>query len=64
MALLRDLAPRPLAPLGTSPCSPDPALVAPAPLTSVPLDRSSRTKGKTPKMTSTPLLSAKIKAHL
>lgn len=33
-------------------------------LTSVPLDRSSLTKGKTPKMTSTPLLSAKIKAHL
>lgn len=33
-------------------------------LTSVPLDRSALTKGKTPKMTSTPLLSAKIKAHL
>ena len=33
-------------------------------LTSVPLERSSLTKGKTPKMTSIPLLSAKIKAHL
>lgn len=36
----------------------------PLALTSVPLERSSLTKGKTPKMTSTPLLSAKIKAHL
>lgn len=33
-------------------------------LTSVPLERSSRTKGKTPKIMSIPLLSAKIKAHL
>lgn len=35
-----------------------------SPLTSVPLRSSSLTKGKTPKMMSIPLLSAKIKAHL